>query len=130
MFLKRNTKFKLFQQSFILICTISSIKWKRMGLGTFQGMKMSLFPEFQFRERIPLSMNLKIKPFPLPTILVCILSVSTDPIFVFLFTLKWLGCVSYMPLSVAISRSIFKVITFYLVSRKNFAPFPLGSSII
>ena len=130
MFLKRNTKFKLFQQSFIFICTISSIKWKKMGLGTFQGMKMSLFPELQFRERIPLSMNLKIKPFPLPTILVCILSVSTDPIFVFLFTLKWLGCVSYMLLSVPISRSIFKVITFHLVSRKNLALFPLGSSII
>ena len=34
-FLKRNTKFKLFQPSYILICTISYIKWKKLGLGTF-----------------------------------------------------------------------------------------------
>ena len=35
-----------------------------------------------------------------------------------MFRFKWLGCVSHMQLSAAISRSLFEAITLHLISRK------------
>ena len=54
------------------------------------------------------------------TILVCFLPVST---ILFMFTFNWIGCVSHMPLSAAISRLLFEAIAFNLVSRKIYLSF-------
>ena len=78
----------------------------REPLKTYLPSHPNLLGVFQFKQ-------------PSPSLPVCVFSPDQRRhIILFLFTFKWLGCVSHIPLSLVISHSFFTAITVHLASCK------------